>query len=116
MILMKNSWFTLLIGLALIIGCKDKKNEKQEEAISAISIIKGQVHRLDSSMYSFIKLERNGNRFDTTYLKRDEIRKLAEPFLSLPDITEKKIYKKYTEEKLIDAQQETLNITSLLKE
>ena len=67
-------------------------------------------------MYEFKKLERNGNRNDTTYLRRDEIRKLAEPFLSLPDITDKTNYKKYAEEKLIDADQGTLSITSTLKD
>jgi hypothetical protein len=34
----------------------------------------------------------------------------------LPDIADKKIYKKYTEERLIDAQQGTLNIISTLKD
>lgn len=113
---MKNYWFIPALVITLIIGCKGKKDEKQEAAISAISIIKGQLHQLDSSMYEFKKIERNGNKNDTTYLRRDEIRKFAEPFLSLPDITDKKLFKKYLEDKLIDAQQETLNITSTLKD
>ena len=113
---MKTSWPILFILLVVSIGCKQKGEEKQEAAISAISIIKGQVNSFDSSMYSFIKVERNGNKNDTTYLKRAEIRKLAEPFLSLPDITQKPLYKKYSEDKLIDAQQETLNITSTLND
>lgn len=113
---MKNYWVIPVIAVSLFTACKGKKDEKQEPSISAVSVIKGQLHQLDSSMYFFIKVERNGNKNDTTYLRRDEIRSLAEPFLSLQDVTDKNNYKKYTEEKLIDAQQETLNITSTLND
>src|SRR6185503_13787864 len=113
---MKNYWIIPALIIILLVACKGKKEEKQEPPISAISIIKGQLNQLASSMYEFKKIDRIGNRNDTTWLKRDEIRALAEPFLSLPDIADKKIFKKYTEERLIDAQQNTLNITSTLKE
>lgn len=113
---MKNYWILAPLAVILIISCKDKKNENRDLPISAISIIRGQLNKLDSSLYAFIKLEKNGNKMDTTFLKREEIRKLADPFLSLPDIAEKESYKKYDEERLIDAQQETLSITSTLKD
>ena len=113
---MKNCWILAALAVILIFGCKGKKDEKRDPPISAISIIKGQLNKLDSSMYAFIKLEKNGNRMDTTFLRREDIRRLADPFLSLPDIADKKIYKKYDEERLIDAQQATLSITSTLKE
>lgn len=113
---MKDYWVIPVLVVILIIGCKQKKEEKQEAQISAISIIKGQLHKLDSSMAEFKKIERLENRNDTTYLKRDEIKSLAEPFLSLPDITDKKNLKKYTEDRLIDAEQNTLSITHTLKE
>lgn len=105
-----------MLAAILIFGCKEKKDEKQERPISAISIIKGQLNKLDSSLYEFKKIERTETRSDTTYLRRHEIRKLAEPFLSLPDIADQKLYKKYSEERLIQADQETLSITSTLKE
>lgn len=105
-----------VLTLVLIFGCKEKKGEKQEPPISAISIIKGQLHKLDSGTYEFKKIERTGNTSDTTYLKLDEIRRLAESFLSLPDIVEKKSYKKYGEERLIDAEQGTLSIISTLNQ
>lgn len=116
---MKNYWIFPVFTLILIISCKEKKENKQEKEelpISALSIIKGQMNKLDSSMYAFIKFERNGNKTDSVYLKREEIRKLAAPFLSLPDIADNAYYKKYTEERLIDAQQNTLNITSTLND
>lgn len=113
---MKNYWIIIVLGMVLPTACKEKKEEQQDAAISAIAIIKGQLHELETSMNEFKKIERNGNKNDTTYLRRDEIKKFAEPFLSLPDITDKKYIKKYIEDKLIDAQQETLNITTTLKD
>ncbi len=113
---MKNYLIIPALSVILFSACKEKKGSNEEVPISAISIIKGQLKKLDSSMYAFTKYEKNDNKTDTAYLKREEIRKFAEPFLLLPDIADKKIYQKYTEERLIDAQQETLNIISTLKE
>jgi hypothetical protein len=113
---MKNYWIILALVISLITACKQKKEEKKETPISAISIIKGQLHNLDTSLYEFKKIERNESSNDTTFIKRDEIRSLAGPFLSLPDIADKELSKKYTEERLLDAQQNILSITSTLKE
>lgn len=113
---MKNYWIIPGLVLIAVIGCKGKKGEKQDPPISAISIIKGQLNKLDSSLYEFKRIERIENKSDTAYLRRNEIRKLAEPFLLLPDIADQKLYKKYSEERLIQAEQETLSITSTLKE
>lgn len=113
---MKSYWIIpALVGI-IVAACKGKNDEKQEPPISAISIIKGQLKKIDSSMYEFILLERSGDKMDTTYIKRDEIRKLAAPFLSIPDIADEKLYKKYNEERMIQADQQTLSITSILKE
>ena len=113
---MKNYRILPVLAIIIIIGCKEKKDEKQEAPISAISIIKGQLNKLDSSMYVFKKIDRAENRSDTTFLRRDQIRNMAEPFLSLPDIADQKLYKKYTEERMMQADQEILSITSTLKE
>lgn len=67
-------------------------------------------------MYAFTKFERNGNKTDTTYLKREEIRKLAEPFLLLPEIADKNYNKKYNEEKIMDAEGQTLSIITTAKD
>jgi hypothetical protein len=113
---MKSYRILPVLAVILMIGCNERKEEKQEPRISAISIIKGQLNKLDSSLYEFKKIERTEIKSDTTYLRRDEIRKLAAPFLSLPDIADQNLYKKYSEERLIQADQETLSITSTLKE
>ena len=118
---MKNYFiFPALTILFLLIACKGKKDvpkekSKEEQPISALSIIKGQLNHLDTSIYEVKKFETLNNVTDSTYLRRDEIRKIAAPFLSLPDIADAKYYEKYTEDKLIDIEQNTLNITALSK-
>ena len=112
---MKNYLLILALIAILVAGCKGKKEAKQEPPISALSIIKGQLNHLDTSLYGITKYETADNTTDTVYLRRDEIRKFAAPFLSLPEIADKNYYKNYTEERLIDAQQETLNITTTAK-
>jgi hypothetical protein len=112
---MKNYLIIPALIAILFAACKEKKEAKQETPISVLSIIKGQLNHLDTSLYGLTKYETVDNNTDTTYLRRDEIRKLAAPFLSLPEIADKNYYKNYTEERLIDAQQETLNITTTAK-
>ena len=112
---MKNCLIVLTLIAILFSACKEKKEVKQEPPISVLSIIKGQLNHLDTSLYGVTKYETTDNITDTTYLTRDEIREFAAPFLSLPEIADKNYYKNYTEERLIDAQQETLNITTTAK-
>ena len=113
---MKNNRILALFAIIMLVGCKEKKDEKEEPRISALSIIKGQLNKLDSSLYVFKKIDRTENRYDTTFLRRDEIRQLANPFLSLPDIADQNLYKKYTEERMLQADRATLSISSTLKE
>jgi len=118
---MKNYFiFPALSILFLLIACKGKKDvpkekSKEEQPISALSIIKGQLNHLDTSIYEVKKFETINNVTDSTYLRRDEIRKIAAPFLSLPDIADAEYYEKYSEDKLIDIEQNTLNITAFSK-
>lgn len=109
---MKNYLIVHIFTVILLVACKQKKETKDEPPISAVSIIKGQLNHLDTSLYQLIKIETNGNITDTSYLKREEITRLAGPFLSLPEIANGTYQDKYDEERLIDAQQQTLSITS----
>jgi hypothetical protein len=118
---MKNYLFLAALLVMLLAACKRKrdpekeKEVKEERPISALSIIKGQLNDIDTSLYEIKKFETINNVTDSTYLRREEIRKIAAPFLSLPDIADEKYYEKYTEDKLIDIEQNTLNITSFSK-
>jgi hypothetical protein len=120
---MKTCLFVLIILNIFLLACKDKdKPGEGDQAISAVSIIKGQLNGLDTSLYQITKIETTNipdqtqGVPDTTVIRREDIRKFAQPFLSLPDITTDNYSKKYTEEKLIDAEQSTLNITATAKD
>lgn len=118
---MKNYIIVPALTVILLTACKEKKDSKketqskEEPPISALSIIKGQLNHLETTIYEVKKFETSGNVTDSTYLKQNEIRKFAAPFLSLPEIVDEKYYEKYTEDKLIDLQQNTLSITSIAK-
>jgi hypothetical protein len=112
---MKNYLIISALIAILFAACKEKKETNQEPPISVLSIIKGQLNDLDTSLYSIIKYETANNITDSVYLKREDVRKFAAPFLSLPEIADKNYYNNYTEERLIDDQQETLNITCTAK-
>ena len=118
---MKNYLIIPVLIFILFINCKEKKGSKEPKGskedppISALSIIKGQVNDLETSLYEVRKFETIGNVVDSSYLKKEEIRNVASPFLSLREIADEKYYEKYTEDKVIDAQQNILNITSIAK-
>ena len=103
----------LFFGVTLLfIACKGNKKETSKQDISVLSIIKGQINHLDTSFYQIIKYETKDGKTDSSILKREEIKAVAADFLSLPDLTGKELKEKYTEEKLIDNNQNTLNIIS----
>ena len=112
---MKNYNYTLLIFCLALLSCKEKKKDKTEFGISAISIINGQVNKLDTSFYQIMKYDIQPGKTDTTYMKREEVRKMASDFLSLPDITKDNYAENYTEEKMLDETQNTLSITATAK-
>jgi len=112
---MKNNNYILVILFLFFIACKEKKTSSKEPAISAISIIKGQLNQLDTSFFQITKFETTDGKTDTTYLKREEVRNVAKDFLSLPDITQNNYAENYTEERLIDETQNNLSITATAK-
>ena len=117
---MKN--YLLILSVILLIACKEKKgaendklSKEKEQPLSALSVIKGQINQLDTSIYEVKKFETINNVTDSSYLTRHDIRKFAAPFLSLPEIADGNYAENYTEDKLIDVEQNTLNITSIAK-
>ncbi len=88
-------------------ACKSKKEEPEKKFISVLSLIESQVAHVDTSLYSIIKVEQTDSLpADTTYIPREEFRAAAKDFLSIPDLSDKKVAKKYKEETLYD---ETIN-------
>lgn len=112
---MKKNWLFISLITFIVFSCKEKNNLSEESPIPVISIINGQMKELDTSLYQFTKIETINNHSDTTFIRRDEVRKLAQPFLDAPEIANKDYSEQYSEERLIDAEQQTLSITSTAK-
>jgi hypothetical protein len=101
---MKKWCLLSVIVVALVTGCKD-----EEEAGTAagsffpvLPFIKSQVAHVDSSVYTITQVTKHNGVSDTAYIKREDFEKAARDFLTLPDITGKKLRKKYTESNLYD--------------
>ena len=88
-------------------ACKSKKEEPEKKFISVLSLIESQVAHVDTSLYSIMKIEQTDSLpGDTTYIPREEFRAAAKDFLLIPDLSDKKVAKRYKEETLFD---ETIN-------
>ena len=94
----------LFLGFIILIGlsCKQKRNKDDTTFFPVISFLKSQVKHIDTSLFRLKRIDIIDSLQDTTYIKRDEFRRLANEFLETPDITEKSLKKKYTEEKTYD--------------
>lgn len=103
---MKRNMF-LFPGILFLVlsACKQKKEEdKSENFFPVLSFLKSQVAHIDSSFYTIKKISYiDSIHTDTLYVKREEFRGLAKDFLDIPDLSDKKFKKLYTEEKLYDA-------------
>ena len=98
----KNS---ILLFLIVVIACKQKEKEKTptETFFPVLSFIKSQVAHVDTSFYQITKVTwPDSLHTDTTYIKREDFRGLAEDFLEIPDISVPKYKDLYAEEKFYD--------------
>ena len=97
----------MLLPLIALVLCSCKNDEEQDtkeqaEFFPVLSYLKGQVAHIDTSVYSIVQVKKSGTSVDTTYLKREDFRKAAADFLSIPDISSKKLRKNYEETRLFD--------------
>ena len=103
-----NKYFALLLPFIMALqACKSKKKEPEKKFISVLSLLKNQVAHVDTSLYSIIKIMQNDTLpGDSIYIPREEFRAAAKDFLSIPDLSDKKVAKRYKEEAIFD---ETIN-------
>lgn len=88
----------LPLAIFLFSSCQQKKND----VFPAIDFIKAQIAKVDTSVYTILKLvPLTDSTFDTTYVKREDFNALAKDFLETPDIS-KKFGGKYTEERMMN--------------
>ncbi len=91
---------SFLIFISILAACNNSKNDtKQESFISVRSLIEGQVAHVDTSLYSIMRIEyTDSSAHDTTYIRREDFRETAAVFLSIPDLADPKVAKKYMAE------------------
>lgn len=99
-----NKYFAFLPGLLfLLVACKSKEKEPEKKFVSVLSLIKSQVAHVDTSLYSIVRiLKKDSLPDDTTYIRREEFESAARDFLSIPDLSDKRVAKRYKEESMYD--------------
>jgi hypothetical protein len=97
-------YFAFLPGLLfLLVACKSKEKEPDKKYVSVLSLIKSQIAHVDTSLYSIVKIVKKDRLpDDTTYIRREEFESAASDFLSIPDLSDKRVAKKYKEESMYD--------------
>jgi len=109
----------LLLSLSFI-GCKSKTAKKTDVPAADFFPVKdylnGQVARLDTANYSFLKIETVDGRSDTSSIKNNEVKQYAKDFLELPDISSKEIKDDYEINHLYDDELEAFAFTFTTKE
>jgi hypothetical protein len=97
-------YFILLLPVMLAIpACQSKKEGPEKKFVSVLSLIKSQVAHVDTSLYSIVMVVSTDSlHSDTTYIPREEFGAAAKDFLSIPDLSDNKVAKRYKEETMYD--------------
>lgn len=100
---MKKYIFFLSAIIFIYPSCKQNKKDKQEDFFPVLPFIQNDVADVDTAFYPIIKIVSKDNmKDDTIFVKREDFRELANEFLQLPDLTQKKFKKRFVEEKFFD--------------
>jgi hypothetical protein len=115
-----NRFIIVFLFLLILVSCKSKKEKKPEVPAANFfpvkDYIKGQVAKLDTSDYSFLKIETIDGTSDTTAIKNAEVKLYAKDFLELPDISSEEIKDDYEINHLYDEELEAFAFTFTTKE
>ncbi len=97
-------YIVLLLPVMLAMpACRSKEKGPEKKFVSVLSLIKNQVAQVDTSLYSIVKIVSTDSLHnDTTYIPREEFRAAAKDFLAIPDLSDKKVAKRYKEETMYD--------------
>lgn len=100
---MKQYFQLILAVVVLSSACKEKEKEDEKKFISVLSLIEKQVAHIDTSLYAITKyVIKDSLYIDTLYIPREEFRSMAKDFLEIPDLSAKKVAKRYKEETRYD--------------
>lgn len=115
---MKYGFWVLVLGMSVLAGCSNGDDDAAATAggyFPVVPFIKSQVAHVDTSVYTIMQVTRQGNMVDTAFIKREDFDQAAADFLSLPDISSKKLRKKYTESNLYDETLDKVVLTYMPK-
>ncbi len=100
---MKKLLLTIPTLVIILIACKSKEKKEDAGYFPVLTVIKGQVNHVDTSLYQIIKLTPiDSVRTDTEYIRREDFRALAKDFLEIPDITDPSFKGRFEETRLLD--------------
>ena len=108
-------WIILSI-LPVLLSCKGKKDKEEKNLVSVVSLIEEQVKMIDTSLYRITVIQKRDSIADTSIISRENFRKIAKDFLSLPDISSKTIKENYEESNSYDADMEVALFTYTAKD
>ena len=107
-------------ALCLLVGCKSKKDNKPEVSAADFfpvnDYLNGQIARLDTSLYTFLKIETVDGRSDTTAIRNTDVKTYAKDFKELPDLSDSDIKDDYSVDKFFDDIQNGFVFTYTTKE
>jgi len=96
--------FFLLLATGLT-ACREKETKEEKTYISVLSLIKKQVAHIDTSLYPIVKVVYTDSlHSDTSHIPREQFAEVAKEFLDIPDLSDKKVAKRYREEPAVHDQ------------
>lgn len=115
---MKHSIFlTLCLAACLINACNQHKNpqegtEKKKEFLPVTEFLAGEIKRIDSVPYSFLRYTTIGDKTDSAFIDKAAFHKMIDEFLEV-NIRDKKYQLYYDETSLIDTSTRLASFTYL---
>lgn len=92
----------LFAALCFFSACNNKKDDKKAEEknyVSILSLIRGQVAHIDTSLYSIVKVVVTDSLPpDTTFINRENFAQEAKDFLEIPDLGDPKVAARFNKQ------------------
>ncbi|HEU4472754.1 MAG TPA: hypothetical protein VFR58_16785 [Flavisolibacter sp.] len=92
--------------LVLLLSCSSKKKKTPKDSahyFPVLPFLMSQAQQIDSAMYGFILIRTQGNRRDTMDISREDARRYANDFISIPDLRDSKHGSDYAELSTFDS-------------
>lgn len=115
-----NKIFVCLVLAFFFFGCKSKKEKRREVSATDFfpvpSYIRGELNKIDSSFYSFSKIETVEGKSDTVSIRNKDVRLYAKDFLALPDLSSPELKDDYSVSNIYDEAQKASLLTFMTNE